>query len=431
MVMHTWKARFALGLSAALAATVAIASVGPARAAVESLFSCDSTKPCLQWNNSGNGDAIKGVSTSGAAVEGQTKFNSTGKTAGKSAVVGADVSSSGTLNSGVSGTSTNGTGVTGTSTGASGGNGVAGFSSSTSASGVYGQSSSSGVGVAGQNTSTAHNSSAAGMLANGGTANDGLHSFAGSGNAVYAFSQSGTALFANQGANTTAPELYLQDTSSSNNDFIQAVGPAGGGFELASGGELSAFSNETTVTIANNPADPFPALNVFAGTAGTNSPVLAVYDNNGNFEMGASDVGNLGISGLLFSQGSCHTGCLQGNKRVANVAEYAAVEAEPTIEDNGEATLVDGVASVTLDAQFANVIDTGASYLVSVTPEGDCRGLYVSQRGPRGFAVRELQGGHSSLDFEYRITAKPFGVHATRLAMTAERHVAVPRHRRH
>jgi len=419
-------------LAAMAAVSTAIASIGPARAAVESIFSCDSTKPCLQWNNSGSGDSIKGVSTSGVALEGQTKFKSAGKTAGKSGVLGSDVSTSGTLNSGVSGTSTNGTGVTGTETGSAGQNGVAGFSASTFGSGVYGQNSSTGAGVAGSNTSTSHSSGASGLLANGGAANDGIHSFAGSGNALYAFSQSGTSLFANQGANTTAPELYLQDTSSSNNAIIRAVGPAGDVFDVYSSGELSVFSDvAVAAVIEQKPGNTYDALLVYGGGVNTNTPVLTVLDANDDREMTVTDTGNVGIAGLLYSQGSCHNGCLQGTKRVANVAEYAAVEAEPTIEDNGEGTLVGGSAYVALDPKFANVIDPNATYLVTATPEGDCRGLYIDQRSAHGFTVLELQGGHASVGFSYRIVAKRFGVHASRLPMTAASQVAVPHHRRH
>jgi hypothetical protein len=53
---------------------------------------------------------------------------------------------------------------------------------------------------------------------------------------------------------------------------------------------------------------------------------------------------------------------------------------------------------------------------VFLTPEGDCRGLYVSERDERGFIVRELQGGHSDLGFSYRIVAKRKDVKAPRLA---------------
>ena len=451
--MHTWKARLALSLAAAATVTTAIASIGPARAEVESILSCDSIKPCLQWNNSGSGDSIKGVSTSGVALEGQTKFKSAGKTAGKSGVLGSDVSTTGTLNSGVSGASTNGTGVTGTSTAASGLNGVAGFSASTFASGVYGQDSSTGFGVTGRNTATAHNNAAAGVLADGGAANDALHATSISANAVYAFSQNGTPLFANQGANTSAPELYLQDTSSSNNTIIEAVGPSGDIFDVTSSGAVITHGNMSASgniqvggdasidgslrlpssggsEFDNSPGNLAPTLTIDGGGVNLGDTVLAVRDNNGQTAMDVTDTGEVGISGLLYTRGPCAGGCIVGNKRVRAVTEYAPVESEPTIEDNGEGALAGGFAYITLDPKFANVIDTKATYLVSVTPEGDCRGLYVAQRSARGFAVRELQGGSASVAFEYRIVAKRFGVEASRLPMTVVP-VAVKPMRRH
>jgi hypothetical protein len=56
-------------------------------------------------------------------------------------------------------------------------------------------------------------------------------------------------------------------------------------------------------------------------------------------------------------------------------------------------------------------------YSVSITPEGNSNGLYVSQKTLTGFAVRENNGGRSTLAFEYRIVAKPFGSNAKRLPM--------------
>ncbi|MBD5656507.1 MAG: hypothetical protein IAI50_15195, partial [Candidatus Eremiobacteraeota bacterium] len=66
--------------------------------------------------------------------------------------------------------------------------------------------------------------------------------------------------------------------------------------------------------------------------------------------------------------------------------------------------------------RLADTIDRRIAYHVFVTPEGDCNGLYVTQKTPNGFAVRELRGGHSSLSFEYRIVAKPLGEDGVRLA---------------
>ena len=40
-----------------------------------------------------------------------------------------------------------------------------------------------------------------------------------------------------------------------------------------------------------------------------------------------------------------------------------------------------------------------------LTPNGDCKGLYVHQKTATSFEVRELGGGNSSVRFDYRVTA--------------------------
>jgi len=62
------------------------------------------------------------------------------------------------------------------------------------------------------------------------------------------------------------------------------------------------------------------------------------------------------------------------------------------------------MAVVKLDTDFAKVIKRG-DYKVFLTPEGDCRGLYVRRR-TASFEVRELAGGKSSVAFSYRIVAR-------------------------
>jgi hypothetical protein len=59
---------------------------------------------------------------------------------------------------------------------------------------------------------------------------------------------------------------------------------------------------------------------------------------------------------------------------------------------------------VKLDADFAKVIKRG-DYRVFLTPEGDCRGLYV-RRKIASFEVRELMGGKSNIAFSYRIVGR-------------------------
>jgi hypothetical protein len=70
-------------------------------------------------------------------------------------------------------------------------------------------------------------------------------------------------------------------------------------------------------------------------------------------------------------------------------------------EDFGTAKLKRGRVVVKLDADFAKVIKRG-DYKVFLTPEGDCRGLYVRRKSAASFEVRELMGGKSSIAFSYR-----------------------------
>jgi len=106
---------------------------------------------------------------------------------------------------------------------------------------------------------------------------------------------------------------------------------------------------------------------------------------------------------------------LQDTSSGRTVKTYSSQAAQPTLEDTGEAQLVNGAARVALDPGFAATIDR-SSYIVLVTPEGMTQGvLCVTQRTPAGFSVQENMGGHSNVSFAYRIVAKPFGSSSPRL----------------
>jgi hypothetical protein len=86
---------------------------------------------------------------------------------------------------------------------------------------------------------------------------------------------------------------------------------------------------------------------------------------------------------------------------------------EHWFEDFGTAKLQRGGAIVKLDADFAKVIKR-RDYRVFLTPEGDCRGLYVRRKGAASFEVRELMGGSSSVAFSYRIVGRRKDIRAHR-----------------
>ena len=104
------------------------------------------------------------------------------------------------------------------------------------------------------------------------------------------------------------------------------------------------------------------------------------------------------------------------NANGQHVLAYAAESATATIDDVGTARMVGGVANVTIDPAFASVMDR-RWYYVFLTPLGDTRGLYVSEKTPTAFQVRESEGGRSRLEFDYRIVAHPLDAKNDRLPL--------------
>jgi hypothetical protein len=94
---------------------------------------------------------------------------------------------------------------------------------------------------------------------------------------------------------------------------------------------------------------------------------------------------------------------VDGGKRI--VAMSAIEAPQNWFEDAGEAAMVNGAAVVELDSTYIQTVSTGMKYQVFLTPYGDCKGLYVTNRTANSFEVHELGGGTTSLSFGYRIMA--------------------------
>ena len=79
-----------------------------------------------------------------------------------------------------------------------------------------------------------------------------------------------------------------------------------------------------------------------------------------------------------------------GTRKVA----MSAIEAPQNwFEDAGSAKLTNGSAIVPLDPDYMQTVNTEKEYQVFLTPYGDCKGLYVTNRTARSFEVHELGGG--------------------------------------
>jgi len=102
-------------------------------------------------------------------------------------------------------------------------------------------------------------------------------------------------------------------------------------------------------------------------------------------------------------------------------AVYAMQSAENWLEDAGSGQLSSGSARIELDSTFAQTVNAGVEYHVFLTPNGDSKGLYVSQKTATSFEVHEQGGGTSSIAFDYRIMAKRKGYENVRLEDLTER----------
>jgi hypothetical protein len=157
----------------------------------------------------------------------------------------------------------------------------------------------------------------------------------------------------------------------------------------------------------------FPALSAVC----TGGSVAITADNGYGSPIGdvmsLDCAGNMILKGTLVTQG---TPLIRvGAPNTPGRAAYTAEQAQPAIEDDGEARIANGSGYVSIDASFAQAADLGRGYSVFLTPEGPSQGLYVTNKSTSGFSVRENPGGHSSIGFAYRIVASPQGAQGTRL----------------
>jgi hypothetical protein len=126
------------------------------------------------------------------------------------------------------------------------------------------------------------------------------------------------------------------------------------------------------------------------------------------------------VSGDLHCTGSI-TPVVAVKQGTRKAALYAMSSPENWFEDFGSGRLSNGSATVALDPEFAETVNTGVDYHVFLTPNGESKGLYVSQKGPSSFEVRESGGGSSSISFDYRIVAHRKGQEGVRMADLTER----------
>lgn len=292
--------------------------------------------------------------------------------------------------------------------------------------GVFGSNASTGTAIVGQNTSTGI--SIFGNNTGGGDALVGQTTSSGLANAVFAVNldTGGTAVLGGNGSTSFVIPTNGSGVSGSSGS-LGVFGYAGDGARVNAnrGNAAARFSLDAdfdVTTTTGSGADRAEAIlagfdNVspdgsiaasdsyfggyFSGGRQTGSQTFAYV----GMRYGTNSGGTSGTDYKIIGTGTVSTLIEdhQGNPRVM----FAPEAPEIVFQDYGVGQLVNGVARIELDPILKKSLHIDAEHplKVYVTLEGDCNGIYVTDKSIDGFTVKELKGGTSSIAFSWQIVA--------------------------
>jgi hypothetical protein len=116
-------------------------------------------------------------------------------------------------------------------------------------------------------------------------------------------------------------------------------------------------------------------------------------------------IGQLNKGGLITAYNSGNTYTygknveLVGGENEAKTAVYAVTAAESKSYANGTGNLVNGEAFIAFPANFVSTL--GETPVVTVSPNGNCNGLYIASVTKEGFVVKELNSGNNSVQLSW------------------------------
>ncbi|MBP7407352.1 MAG: hypothetical protein KA941_01205 [Flavobacteriales bacterium] len=157
-----------------------------------------------------------------------------------------------------------------------------------------------------------------------------------------------------------------------------------------------------TTTVNTNPLNN-SALNGAGASAGGYFEVQAAGIAQTWAYVGVRDAG--AINRKIIGPGTVNT--IVKDSDGNNVALSCPEAPENYFQDYGSGSLVDGRAHIDLDPRLSkNIVVSDLHPLrVFVQLEGDCHGVFVTNKSASGFDVVELSGGISSVPFSWTITA--------------------------
>lgn len=336
-------------------------------------------------SNNGAGVGVQGVNTSsGNGVQGSTTSATGAGVFGIANIAnGAGVygTSNGTTSNGVFGISSNasGTGVFGNASSATGSN-----------NGVRGQSASvTGVGLLGSNTNT----SGTGLLVAGNNTAQNYFGI-GSGAAING-TKIGTLSFGTLAASGNGVIGVGNNLTSS--IFV----PSNGAGTVGIGNQFGVVGFATSI-VNTNGSNPSITNGVNAASGGYFEVLSGTVAQSWSY-VGVRD--ETGINRKIIGNGTVNTIVKDLNGKLVALSSPEAPE--NLFQDYGKGELINGKAHISIDPIFSKNIAVNSKHplRVFVQLEGDCQGVYVSNKTQIGFDVTELKNGMSNVSFTYSIVA--------------------------
>ncbi len=128
-------------------------------------------------------------------------------------------------------------------------------------------------------------------------------------------------------------------------------------------------------------------------------------DNSGSWAYSGARYGNTNYK--IIGNGNVSTVVNGVNENDPKKIMFATEAPEVFFEDFGSGQLINGTATINIDPIFTKNITVNDEHplRVFIQLEGDCNGVYVTNKSATGFTVKELQNGNSNIAFSWHIVA--------------------------
>lgn len=189
-----------------------------------------------------------------------------------------------------------------------------------------------------------------------------------------------------------------------------------GGSGVAGSGNTTGVYGTVKNTTGTRQAGYFSCINTTASTANDPLALLAGQDTNaiyGGYFDSRENTSTYAYVGLRFGGtnykilggGSVST-IVKDNTNTKRIL-FAPESPEITFQDSGSGQLVNGKAIINLDPILSNniFVDEKHPLKVFIQLEGDCNGVFVTNKSISSFTVKELQNGNSNVKFSWQIIA--------------------------